>query len=911
MPSAGGVSVPTIVPLRIPHSGQSGNQIDTNTLIEIKSDTSGSIVYFTTNGNKPAPFNKSDKSTIRYKGPFLLNKGKRVIKSIAVSSNGLRESDVVSKTFMVEYVSPDTEYNNEDDDQSFIMDSRRSHRNQSKRLNESIDGVIDLSRSTNKYPVAKTYPMMGSHNPMMGTQGPMMGTQAPMMPYQAWGGTSPVPPMQTRGAGTDYMFHYHMHEPHVSPRASQQPQHQMVQPPVQVNSLDVNGWRPLSLPLPAVLNQSTGTQTVGLFYPTQEQVMKQQRDNVDRMVQDSPSQTKMMPNLIDISPGKGYWKKQIAHICAHLEAYTQKSSEFRAEVGKPRMGKITSLEIDDDGVDVTLVLSFESRGGDNNVKATRASQVRKSAILAKQLAQQEEDSPYKQVKRTKKTGKKKLLSSQNNDKLTPEDRKLIKEVGPNGDGDEEVVQDLVDEGADPNCENKDGTSALILATMNNHIDAVAILVDVEAEVNTKAPARKGNTALHEAVLLGPDGQELVEMLLENDANPKVKNAKGDTPYDLAVKSGYESTVSLFASSMGQEMLDKMTSKGKGKKDNKDKSKNKKEKENGRLKEGQRSCKEKLPKDKGIVTPVKNFDPQGDAEKLRKAMKGFGTDEKTIIDIISQRSNDQRQKIAKQFKQMFGKDLMKEFKSEVSGKLLTMLTGLMMTPEKYDAHELNKAIKGLGTDEDVLIEILCTRTNSSIEAIKEAYEEEYDKDLEEDVEDDTSGNFGRILMSVLQGSRPEGDVVDPDKAKNDANDLFKAGEDKWGTDESRFNVILASRSYAQLRATFEEYSKISKNDIEVAIKKEMSGDLKNSMLTIVRCVRNKHKYFSDKLHKTMKGAGTDDDKLMRIVISRSEVDMVNIKGEYQKAYSESLGKTIAGDTSGDYKKLLLNLVGGEN
>ncbi|XP_033102666.1 double zinc ribbon and ankyrin repeat-containing protein 1-like [Anneissia japonica] len=894
MPSAGGIAVPNIVPLRIPYSTGSGNQIDTNTLIEIKSDSDGSAVYFTTNGNKPAPFNKLDKSTIRYKGPFLLNKGKRQIKSIAVSSNGLRESDVVSKTFMVEYVPPEVDTNNEDDDQSFIMDTRRSSRNQSRRLNESVDGIIDLTRSTNNYPMTQTYPMVG--------------VQAPMMPYPAWGSASPVPPtMQTRTTGTDYMFHYHMHEPQISPRA--QPQSRpMVQPPVQVNSLDMNSWRPLSIPLPAVLNQSTGTQTVGLFYPTQEQAMKKQRINVDRMIEDSPSQTKMVPNLIDISPGRGYWKKQIAHICAHLEAYTQKNSEFRAEVGKPRMGKITSLEIDDDGVDVTLVLSFESRGGDNTVKGTRASQVRKSAIRAKRLAQEEDDSPYKQVTRAKKTGKSKSPKTENSSRLTPEEKKLIKEVGPNGEGDEEVVQDMLDEGADPNCENKDGTPALILATMNNHIDAVAILLDAEAEINSKAPARKGNTALHEAVLLGPDGQEIVEMLLENDANPKIKNAKGDTPYSLAVKSGYESTVSLFASSMGQEMLDKMTKKSKGKKE---KSKNKKEKENDRLKEGQRSYKEKLPKDKGTVVAVKNFDPQGDAEKLRKAMKGFGTDEKTIIDIISQRSSDQRQKIAKQFKQMFGKDLMKEFKSELSGKLLAMLLGLMMTPEMYDAHELNKAIKGLGTDEDVLIEILCTRTNSSIEAIKEAYEEEYDKDLEEDVEDDTSGHFGRILISVLQGSRPEGDVVDPDKAKNDANDLYKAGEDKWGTDESRFNVILASRSYAQLRATFEEYSKISKNDIETAIKKEMSGDLKNSMLTIVRCVRNKHKYFSDKLHKTMKGAGTDDEKLMRIVISRSEVDMVNIKGEYQKAYSESLGKTIAGDTSGDYKKLLLNLVGGEN
>lgn len=53
-------------------------------------------------------------------------------------------------------------------------------------------------------------------------------------------------------------------------------------------------------------------------------------------------------------------------------------------------------------------------------------------------------------------------------------------------------------------------------------------------------------------------------MLENNASPKTKNTKGETPYDLAVKNGYQSIIALFASSMGQDMLDKMSNSKKGK-----------------------------------------------------------------------------------------------------------------------------------------------------------------------------------------------------------------------------------------------------------------------------------------------------------------------------------------------------------
>ncbi len=54
--------------------------------------------------------------------------------------------------------------------------------------------------------------------------------------------------------------------------------------------------------------------------------------------------------------------------------------------------------------------------------------------------------------------------------------------------------------------------------------------------------------------------------------------------------------------------------------------------------------------------------------------------------------------------------------------------------------------------------------------------------------------------------------------------LQAGQGKVGTDEIEFVRILCSRSYSQLRVTFEEYYRFANTDIEKAIKKEDFSNL---------------------------------------------------------------------------------------
>lgn len=61
---------------------------------------------------------------------------------------------------------------------------------------------------------------------------------------------------------------------------------------------------------------------------------------------------------------------------------------------------------------------------------------------------------------------------------------------------------------------------------------------------------------------------------------------------------------------------------------------------------------------------------------------------------------------------------------------------------------------------------------------------------------------------------------------------------------------------------------------------------------MRCVRHKAAHFAYQLQKTMKGMGTDDDTLVRVVVSRCEIDMVQIKEEFQKMTGQTLEQYIA-------------------
>ncbi|XP_073860795.1 double zinc ribbon and ankyrin repeat-containing protein 1 isoform X7 [Macaca fascicularis] len=218
-------------------------------------------------------------------------------------------------------------------------------------------------------------------------------------------------------------------------------------------------WQSLNIPLPrsdAGTKRDIGTQTVGLFYPSGKLLAKKELE-IASQKQRQEKMSDHKPLLTAISPGRGYWRRQLDHISAHLRCYAQNNPEFRALIAEPRMGKLISATVHEDGCEVSIRLNY-SQVSNKNLYLNKA--VNFSDHLLSSAAEgdgglcgsrsswvsdysQSTSDTIEKIKRIRNFKTKTFQEKE--EQLLPENRLLLKEVGPTGEGRVSVIEQLLDE----------------------------------------------------------------------------------------------------------------------------------------------------------------------------------------------------------------------------------------------------------------------------------------------------------------------------------------------------------------------------------------------------------------------------------------------------------------------------------
>ncbi|XP_075241558.1 annexin B11-like [Convolutriloba macropyga] len=141
-------------------------------------------------------------------------------------------------------------------------------------------------------------------------------------------------------------------------------------------------------------------------------------------------------------------------------------------------------------------------------------------------------------------------------------------------------------------------------------------------------------------------------------------------------------------------------------------------------------------------------------------------------------------------------------------------------EDFDAEEdakaLYAAMKGAGTDEELIVSVICRRSYGQLKKIERVYQQMFGAVLMEDLKDDLSGYFEKLSLALFR-SNIEQDVVN-----------LKEAIDGVGTDEKAIIDILCTRDNGEIELIKRLYEK----RFGVELVKDMKGDTSGNFKMIV-------------------------------------------------------------------------------
>ena len=203
----------------------------------------------------------------------------------------------------------------------------------------------------------------------------------------------------------------------------------------------------------------------------------------------------------------------------------------------------------------------------------------------------------------------------------------------------------------------------------------------------------------------------------------------------------------------------------------------------------------------------------------------------MITLTVKHSNAEHVKLREDYQAKYSKDLLKEIESNFKKDFKEVLLGFYKSPAEYDGDLLYNAMKGIGSDKEVITEVLCFG-HDRLEEIKKKFQEKYGNELIPEVKSETSGDYQKTTLLLLEGKRGTNSSPNLEECTKIAKELYDAGEGKIGTNEEVFIKYFTSLSPEELLLTCKEYHKNHKKNILDVIDNEFDGNTRDLLKIIL-------------------------------------------------------------------------------
>lgn len=281
----------------------------------------------------------------------------------------------------------------------------------------------------------------------------------------------------------------------------------------------------------------------------------------------------------------------------------------------------------------------------------------------------------------------------------------------------------------------------------------------------------------------------------------------------------------------------------------------------------------------------------------------------MIEAIGNTTGDERKLISLRYPEMYEKDLRKLLKSECgSNNFGQALQYLSLGPVESECRMLKKAVDGLGTNEVMMYSILCGRSNADMELLKKTYYKEYSDDLVSRMSGEVGGDMKKILMACVQAAEEEfdPDYHNEDKAAEDAEVIYEAGQGSWGTNEAEMAKVVVMSPPKYLKILNFVYADKYGYTLFKAFEDEMGGLAAEAALFTLGMKLKPYETVAKLIKKACAGFGTDE-LLLTCSIIRYQDLMGHVAVSHEELFEKSIHQRVRDESGGNYEKLLITLL----